>query len=626
MIIVLSLAAALVVAGLLQAGRNATCPGAGPVLRRFGPFLFGCAAVAAFMAVAGGAESDGGSVAFLAIVAVTLAAVGVTISRRGPAPADQAWSASGVGPVARGVGPRGHPVPGAVARALGRVEARELATSPWFGVGIGFCLLFFVLFAVVWGDVNSETWVEYVQMTVWFAHPLVGMVVIGAHRAVTRAARDGADEIFESCPVPATIRTTGFLLAAVAPVSALVVFMAALGATSAVRNSLLHGPLGADSAADALGVIVLGLGGVALGVALGRWVRFALAPVVAVVAVAFASLGLNGVGGSDWNPLVALSTAPTIEGPSPVFTDRPVWTHLLWLVALTAAVVIMALARHRRDRAITLAAAVTGVVLLSAGIGATRDLSPASAERIARFVAQPQAHQECTDLSSRVELCAFGFHRAVLERAVDRVGPVAAMLPVGFELLTLRQVFDGDFADLPPAVRARLTPADLQRPAGEAALGYGEDARDLRRGVGADVAFLAVGLPTEADSQLLPTVVAGKARGVVAMWLATRGLGRDDAATVTTAADPGSADAFVRGSVEDVEDPCNAPAVVWSAQDLAAARAVIALPERAVARVVHAGWDRWIDPRTGTDELLAALGLDPVGPFDRIEPRPGNTC
>ena len=81
---------------------------------------------------------------------------------------------------------------------------------------------------------------------------------------------------------------------------------------------------------------------------------------------------------------------------------------------------------------------------------------------------------------------------------------------------------------------------------------------------------------------------------------------------------------FVRGSVE--EDSCNAPAVVWSGQDLAAARAMLALPDEDVTRIVGDGWERWIDPRVGTDELLAAFGIDPVGPFDEVVARPGNSC
>lgn len=628
MIILVSIVAVAVVAGLVRAAPDVVRPGGNGVLGRLGPVLIGLASVAAFMAVITGTDSEGGPVVLvLALGALALAVLGTVHGRRSPAAADRGWSAPTVVPAAPRTRTRaGHPSSVAVARALGRVESRELATSSWFGVGIGFCVLFYVLFALVWGEVNGETWVEYVQMTTWFAHPLVGMAVIGTHRAVTRAARDGADELYDSCPASAASRTVGFLFTSVVPVVALVVFLVALATTSALRNSLLHGPLGADSAADAAGVVVLGIGGVALGVALGRWVPFALTPLVAVVGAAFATLGLNGVGGPDWKPLTALSTAPTIEGPSPVFTDRPTWWHLLWLVGLTAAVVIAALARHSRNRSITSAAVVTAAVLLVAGVGATRDLPTASAQRIADLVARPESHQECVDLSGRVELCAFAFHREVLERAAERVGPIAAMLPAGIEPMTLRQRFDGELADLAPPVRSRLSPDDLRRPAGEAELGYGEDLVDLRRGVGNDVALLAVGLPTEPDDDLLPTVVAGEARGVVALWLASRGLDRDGAVTVATAADPDSADALARGSVEDLDDPCNAPAVVWSAQDLAAARAVIALPEHTVAAVVHAAWERWTDSRTGTDELLGELDLGPAGPFDRIDARPGSSC
>jgi hypothetical protein len=66
--------------------------------------------------------------------------------------------------------------------------------------------------------------------------------------------------------------------------------------------------------------------------------------------------------------------------------------------------------------------------------------------------------------------------------------------------------------------------------------------------------------------------------------------------------------------------------VVWSPQDRSAARTVLALPETQVARVVTDGWSRWSDPRTGTDELLAALGLPAVGPFDAVVAEAGEPC
>ncbi|MFN0284013.1 MAG: hypothetical protein ACKVZ6_18850 [Kineosporiaceae bacterium] len=111
------------------------------------------------------------------------------------------------------------------------------------------------------------------------------MVVLAVHRAVTRAARDRADELFDSCPtVPAT-RTAGFLCSAPLPMAILGGFLVVLAFAVVANGADLYGPIGADSVADVAAALVLGAGGVAPGVALGRWVRFGLAPVVAVVAV-----------------------------------------------------------------------------------------------------------------------------------------------------------------------------------------------------------------------------------------------------------------------------------------------------------------------------------------------------
>ena len=258
----------------------------------------------------------------------------------------------------------------------------------------------------------------------------------------------------------------------------------------------------------------------------------------------------------------------------------------------------------------------------TAGIGATLPLPTATASRIAAAVAQPEADQQCT-ATGPVEICVFPIYRGALEDITNRVAPIAAVLPADAGRVTLRQVYDRNLDELAPEVRCMLTEPDLERPDDEVPIGFEGRLVEL---AGSDLALSVVGLPVEPDDDLMPTVVAGQARGVVVLWLATRGLDPDDASTASTAAEPGSADAFTRGSVEDLEDPCNAPAVVWSAQDLAAARAVLALPDEDVARIVGDGWERWIDPRVGTDELLAALGLDPVGPFDDVVARPGNSC
>jgi hypothetical protein len=325
-----------------------------------------------------------------------------------------------------------------------------------------------------------------------------------------------------------------------------------------------------------------------------------------------------------------------VKGPSPVFTDRPTLWHLVWVIGLTTATAVVALARHRRDRIVTVVGAVAAVAVVVAAFGATRPLSTGSARHIVELVARPEAHQQCVGMGgpaatgdrmrSPLEACVFPLHHELLGRLAHRVEPIGRVLPAGLARVTLRQRFTGKLDDLPPEVRRRLTPKDLTRPPGEVELGFGKGLSNIVVDVGFDVAFASVGLPVRPNSQRLPVVVSGQSRGVVALWLATRGLDPGRAARATTSADPASNDSFTRASVEPVDDPCIAPAVVWSAQDLAAARALLTLPADEVARVVTAGWDRWSNPATGTDELLRALGLPAVGPFDLVIARPGHSC
>jgi hypothetical protein len=597
-------------------------------MTRLRPLFAGVAVVAGAVFLFGGAgdASDGGPPVGLLglLVAASLAALGLTFvrGRQTAALAERAWSAP-VAAQASGGRP-GVPSCRAVARALGRVEGRQFTNSAWFAAGIAFCVLMILLFGFIWAPENAGARQEFVELLPWFAHPMIGMVVLAAYRATTRAARDGAEELFDTCPAAPGARTAGFLLSAAVPVATLGAFLAVMATAVAWRAPLLHGALGADSVAQVLGVLVLGAGGVALGVALGRWVRFGLAPVVTVVLIGFISTAvISGSSPHHWKPLGQLSTAPPVSSLSPVFADKAAFWHLLWLIGLTALVGLVAVARHRRDRTVAISAAASVVVVLAAGFGATGPMPAASAARIADRVDSPERHQVCAATDGPVDVCVYRFHRELLGRVIDEVGPIAATFPAGMARLTLRQVFDGELGDLPPEVRRRLTGTDLGRPGGEVALGFGYTDAALTEGPAFGLALASLGLPPEPGEELLPTVVAGQARGVVAMWLATRGA---DAAALAAIAsvDRWSADPIDRRLHESHE--CSVPPVVWSPQDRAAARAVLALPDTRVRLVVRDGWSRWSDPRTGTDELLGALGLRPVGPFDAVIARPEEPC
>lgn len=516
-----------------------------------------------------------------------------------------------------------------IVRSLAQVEGRQLLLSSSFAVGIGFCVLIFVLFTFVFtfGEENTTPWSENLQTSPWFVHPLVGLTVLASHRAVTRGRRDGADEILDTCPTPWSVRTLGHLGSAWGPVVVATVFLTAMIVGTEIQNELVHGPISGDDVLDVVTALLLPVGGVALGVALGRWFRFDVVPVAAVLAVAFATTAINGIGGHSWNPYTSLTTAPTIEGASPVFTDRPALFHLLWILALVSIVALVAVLRDRRDRGVRIAAVASVVVLVVAGVGVTRPLSDESAQRIADLVARPEEHQVCVAASERVEVCTFEHHREMLAPFASLMAPVADALPAAAGSLVLRHRYLDDLAKLPPEVRSSVDGGDVdRRPSNEIALADVDDLGFDPLGTPLTVALGAVGLPSTPDDELRPLVVSGQARGVVALWLAVRGVNDGNRVAALTAAEPNSPDAFDRGLPRSADHACSLPSVVWSGQDLAAARAIVALPDPQMSELLDADWEHWLNATTTTDELLDELGLPPMGPYDQVEPRPASTC
>jgi hypothetical protein len=147
------------------------------------------------------------------------------------------------------------------------------------------------------------------------------------------------------------------------------------------------------------------------------------------------------------------------------------------------------------------------------------------------------------------------------------------------------------------------------------------------------LAFTALGLPLPADADDDgPFNIGGEARGVVGLWLAARGLELEEALHLATVESPGDSDEnMLRGGGHDAFErglawPTMCGPVVWSPQDLQAARALIRAPVPQVASVIEAGFDRWSSPTTETEELLAELGLPSVGRQERIVGRTESFC
>ena len=549
--------------------------------------------------------------------------------RRRPPPAESAWSTPTKSrTVVAALG-----TPRQVAAALGRVESRELAFSVWFGVGLGLLLVILVVFGVVYAGDNGDTWMDTAGMAPWFAHPLAGMTVLAVHRAVTRPARDGTDELFESCPTEPAVRTLAVLRTAVVPVSVFAGFLVTYGLALHLGSPALHGPVSADALAVLIGGLVLAAGAVFLGVALGSWVRFALAPLVAVVGVGLVSLRLMAAGDPGWNGLAGLSTfGPNADSPL-LRSLLPTWPYLLWITALSVVVAVVATLRFRRSRRVWLTGLAAAGVALAAAALATAPPDEADAQHVADLIARPADHQICEQpAGARVEICTYRDYGELRGRVVTAIEPVGRALPAGVGPVTVRQGFQGTEADLPAEVRRRLA-SGIPEPGGnEVRIEFAGDDNALLE-YRLLVAFIALGLPLPADAdEDGPLDIGGEARGVVGLWLAARGLELDDALHLATVESPGDSDEnLLRGGGHDAFErglawPTMCGPVVWSPQDLEAARALMRVPVAQVASVLEGGFARWSDPATGTDELLAELGLPSIGRQEEIVRRTESFC
>ena len=508
----------------------------------------------------------------------------------------------------------------AVARELGRVESRHLAGSFSLAVGIAFSLLIVVVFGIVWAADAEEAWESGLLNTPIFVYPLVGMIIIGVHAAVTRERRDGTAELFESCPAPPRARTAGYLRTAWVPV---VVVIASVGlfALAVIWKDSAFGPVPLRSLGDVLAAMALAVGGTFLGVALGRWTPWWPAPIAAIVAIGVVSAEISGIGEpGHWSQLRQLSTFPRYPDYDVVFAIRPVWWHLAWLLALCAAVAVIALLHDRRDRVMAIAGGATLAALVVTGFATSRPLDASEAERVASMVANPERHQECVELTGG-SICTFDGYAELSQMFDGEIDAVLAGLPTSApDGLVARQVYDDRLEELDPEVRDRL-PIALPESDADVQLGFGSH-DDVFVAARIATGLWAVGLPSRGGLKDPWESVAGESPGVVALWLAAAGLSPEDAIELATADtiehSDGSVDPYASSMAWP--EPCEAGGspVIWSPQDLQAARALLELPRAQVGDVLDAEWDRWTDRATSTDELMARFDLPAVGSSNAV--------
>jgi len=279
-------------------------------------------------------------------------------------PGERSWSvplrpgaADGPGTTRVSVVRDGRPPARRIAAALGRIEARKLALSPWFLVGILLCLATLQIFPSIDADIADEatSMAKILQDMPFTAHPFVALMLLAGNRNATRARRDRTEELFHACPATSATRAAGALCSTWLPVVALAAFVLAYLWLTASHSESDLGPLGAAAVPNGLTTLVLGTGGVALGIALGRWVRLPLAAVAAITVIAVVDTWLSaGDPGVIETPMLLSTLGTTGSGhPQPVLTAGQAWFHFAWLAVLTAATAIVAIApfgRHRDNR------------------------------------------------------------------------------------------------------------------------------------------------------------------------------------------------------------------------------------------------------------------------------------
>ena len=497
---------------------------------------------------------------------------------------------------------------GSVAVAVASVEIRELLLSAWFQAGVAFCLVFLVAIPSF-----ERGWWGSAALMPLLVHPLCGLTVVAVHRNVSRAQRDGTDELLDSCPVTFERRLAGHLLTGIVPVAAATTFVAVTLIGASIVLDRIYGPADARVATDVvIAAVLLPAGAAALGVVLGRRLPHQIAPIIALAVIAIVNLEFwDEPDGRGW-----LATGVPSSVNDLVYVDPPLLGRIAWIVGLVAVVGALATATVR-SRA-TVFALTGGAIVAVAGIVLTAiGPSDATARTLAGYVLGDDDVTDCTAVSASVEVCVPEPYRDHGANLAHAVAPVAAALPVEpTQPLAMRLIVD-DIDALQGQVREHVSPTPVPSHVVPLPFGHHDSHFAVAR---FELAAATVAIPA-GPSAAESVLVDGQARGVVMLWLATSGLDDRDVDRMLTPHDSRS-DASYRGHLWP--GICGSD-VQWSPQDVDAARAVTTLDRAVVADALAPSWERWVDPATTTDDLLAALGLPPVGPPEPIEPL-GDTC
>lgn len=499
--------------------------------------------------------------------------------------------------------------------ALARIEGRRLLLRPAVLIGAALSLLAMVKMSWTTAPVlnRDDTAVSGALLV------LAAATLLATNAAALRSRRRATDELLDSMPTPARVRTLADLSSVVAVVP-LAVLVAGGFWWWRVRGDPVTSP---DLFELVTGPVLVLLGGF-VGVALARWAPSPTVAPIAVVGLAilefvvnFSTGGYESGGRVKWLiPLVGQQDSPR------ELLVRPTGWHLGYLVALVALLGCVGLLRHQTNRQTVTAAGVAVAMVVVTGGFQLRPLNAGQQpdELAARLTS---AAQENCQRRGGGTYCAVPGYEPWIDAWASRVEPVLVRVPQrsGPEQLTVRQDISGVSwhfigSSEPEAADFAMPTTSEVRPGLWWGRGSGEPA--FQFGLALGVASLTVGLSP--DGVVSPDrqgscSSAGQGRGVVALWLA--GQAGDD--------NPQYLRREVRRQVDGAASPevSGFPAEIYfhwrgaqpvgvlhyGLREAAAAVQLLDQPQDEVAALVAQHWDILTDPATTTDQALTLLDL-----------------
>ncbi len=273
--------------------------------------------------------------------------------------------------------------------AMARFESRKVLVHPtWIITLIStLALTAGLLLSEVSGSVPSDSPAS------WFALiplPLAGLaLVVSLHRIGTRSRRHRTLELEAATPTAPRSRTSALLMACLAPLPVLAAAFAVAVITSQVAYDLLPDPT-VSNVFPAVGFLLAGVGGGVVGVMLSRWLPFAVAPLLGIVALIWLNNGVEHL-----HPRFRWLRVAVEADFGGRFDIKPYGWSAIFVAALIGLGACLALWRHPARPALVGTTAVATVMVVAAGWAMTR--APAASEIAERIdmLENPTSHQHC---------------------------------------------------------------------------------------------------------------------------------------------------------------------------------------------------------------------------------------